>query len=354
MKSEEYDMYLTIMKEAFPYAKIVIECLPEMFKARIDAAKAETPLSENVEFIYNLTGNNYLKMSFSRQDMELFDVQSMAENILRMLKTQKKIVDDPKQKDYRDGILLNHILHVESKEMRTYTSLLAVECGKSLNVKRAVCVLKCMEEWRITEKAVEIINVMRSMKEYSSQDIMGVFGEKQIVICKEVIQKDVPLKIQFQDWLEKILYHLEQKFGVKYRIGVGMTAEKLDEYARNLQIVMQVMDYQDEDEPVKYVSDSLIECIVTNHDARILDHFLEDGIQVLKRNPELFQVAESLIKNNMNQIETANKLYLHRNTVALYLKKLKQLLCIDPVRRDEDKFYLMLLCGYYRLKNRNM
>ena len=84
MKSEEYDMYLTIMKEAFPYAKIVIECLPEMFKARIDAAKAETPLSENVEFIYNLTGNNYLKMSFSRQDMELFDVQSMAENILRM------------------------------------------------------------------------------------------------------------------------------------------------------------------------------------------------------------------------------------------------------------------------------
>lgn len=347
MKNESYDVYSAVMKEAFPYAEITVEALPEMSAAKIKTIKTEESLSEHEELIYYLGGESYLKLCFSLKDADLKYVQIMAENILEMLHAQEKNGDAQKTKDYREGILLNNILHAESKEIRTYTTLLAAECGKSLNIERAVCVLQCEGKQSILKKAQEIIAVIKNMKEYSSQDIIGLFGDRQIVICKEVKQSELPLKLQFQDYFEHMLQRLEQKLSMKFQVGVGMTARNLDEYARNLQVILQITSSWKQEQHVKYASESLVECIAGNLDEKMLEHYLYEGVRILRENSELLPIADALVKHNMNQIAASNELYLHRNTVALHLKKMKRLLNIDPVKRDEDKFYLMLLSSYY-------
>ena len=41
MKNESYDVYSAVMKEAFPYAEITVEALPEMSAAKIKTIKTE-------------------------------------------------------------------------------------------------------------------------------------------------------------------------------------------------------------------------------------------------------------------------------------------------------------------------
>ena len=68
----------------------------------------------------------------------------------------------------------------------------------------------------------------------------------------------------------------------------------------------------------------------------------------LRAEPELAATAEALIANDMNVILTAEKMYVHRNTVTLRAARLRELLGIDPLHKDADKFLLMLVCAYIR------
>lgn len=47
---------------------------------------------------------------------------------------------------------------------------------------------------------------------------------------------------------------------------------------------------------------------------------------------------------------TAEALYVHRNTVLFRVNRIKKMLCIDPLHRDNDRALLRLLYLYARLR----
>ena len=57
---------------------------------------------------------------------------------------------------------------------------------------------------------------------------------------------------------------------------------------------------------------------------------------------------QTVIENNMNISLAAQKKYVHRNTMMIHARRLWQLLNIDPVHKDNDRFLLMLICTYFR------
>lgn len=62
---------------------------------------------------------------------------------------------------------------------------------------------------------------------------------------------------------------------------------------------------------------------------------------------ELFiETAQCLLKNNMHLGNTAKQLYLHKNTVAFRLAKIKEALDIDPMEKAADRSLLQMIVSY--------
>lgn len=49
--------------------------------------------------------------------------------------------------------------------------------------------------------------------------------------------------------------------------------------------------------------------------------------------------AEALLENNMNLSLAADQKFVHRNTMTTRLSRLREVLDIDPVHRDQDRFF---------------
>lgn len=76
-------------------------------------------------------------------------------------------------------------------------------------------------------------------------------------------------------------------------------------------------------------------------------HVLEDK----EFNQEEFlDIIHVLIRNNYNLTQSSKELFMHRNTILYKLEKLKKILNIDPVNKEEDRFFLKGLCYFLMIK----
>ena len=251
---------------------------------------------------------------------------------------------------YHESSLLNNILHAQSRELRTYAALQAAECGKRLDIERVVIVIRSCTAGT---DADEILSVIEAMPDGSGQDMAGVVGDDQVVICRCTSERDVPLRLQVGGYIDTLLDRLHERFKTGFQTGVGFAVTDIGEYDKSLRLVMQIMERDRSDEYVKYACESLPDCITSSLREGLLDHFLAEGESVLTEHRNLADVAQALVACDLNQAAAAQRLYVHRNTLALHMRRLKALLHIDPVSNDRDKLYLMLLCSYYQ-KHQNM
>jgi len=78
-------------------------------------------------------------------------------------------------------------------------------------------------------------------------------------------------------------------------------------------------------------------------------YLIEYPIQQL--NSELLETTTGFFENNLNVTDTANELFLHRNTLIYRLNKISQITNLD-IRNFEDACKLRILLTLYQNKNR--
>ena len=242
--------------------------------------------------------------------------------------------------------LLNNLLYTDTQEMKVYTFLLAEEQGKSLEIPRAVCVVA-----GAPAKLGEAALAASRFRGAGEQDICGVTSEGRLVICRCLEDDGRSVKSQLDGYLRALAERIETRCGFRPTVMAGTYARQPEEYRLSLEAALIAGEWAKASGAaggVVYASDYILEYTFQKTEPARLRHFLAPYAEKLRAEPELAATAEALIANDMNVILTAEKMYVHRNTVTLRAARLRELLGIDPLHKDTDKFLLMLVCAYIR------
>jgi carbohydrate diacid regulator len=82
-----------------------------------------------------------------------------------------------------------------------------------------------------------------------------------------------------------------------------------------------------------------------------MEHFMLPYEKELEKSPELIETLHALVKNDMNLRQTAEELFLHRNTVVFRMEKLKELLDFNPIHSIRDASFFQIISWYLYTDN---
>lgn len=98
-------------------------------------------------------------------------------------------------------------------------------------------------------------------------------------------------------------------------------------------------------------SSYLPEFLLKNISEDVLSPIFDASIHRIERlwDIQVFvETISALIAANMKLEATAQKLYLHKNTVVFRLNKIKEILGLDPINHIRDTNYLIMLYSYWK------
>ncbi len=95
-----------------------------------------------------------------------------------------------------------------------------------------------------------------------------------------------------------------------------------------------------------YALKSLLAQLQTQELAEVFDYYLENGRQV--DQDELVAIADKLYANDFNITQTADELFLHKNTLIYKIKKYEEVFNIDIRGSFQGKGLFYLISQYFR------
>lgn len=243
--------------------------------------------------------------------------------------------------------LLNNLLYADTMERKLYTSLLAEEQGKDMTLPRVVCVLSVGEV-----PLEEIVSAVTCFRETDPQDICGAMGEHQVILCRCLRESERSVRSQCDGYLRALAELLNTRYGLETQIWVGTPADKVEDYRCSWEMALAVGRYSGlwaAAGSVHYIGDYLVEYVLEHTDAAQCKHFLEPYAKLLRGNTTLLETARALLCHDLNLSRAAQARFVHRNTMNLHCRQLRETLGLDPMYRDSDCYLLMLICAYCNL-----
>ena len=202
------------------------------------------------------------------------------------------------------------------------------------------------------DKPIQLELIMESiMSLVTGQDIVHQYNAQRIFIYKDLgdIQQETLLywRQQTESWLEDLARccnYTRAYVGASqcrlhyYKIGLRHCLW-LEDNVSNSQRNILFYDYLE-----KYIF-SLISTSELHGIMNVYDHALPDD----EKN-NILRIAGVLQHNNFNLVEASKELYVHKNTLAFRMGKVKNILNIDPFKRNNDRLFLYSLYLYLKRK----
>ncbi len=259
-------------------------------------------------------------------------------------KAQTSDIPIPNERSIQN-LFIYQLFNCRTQSDATYTSLLATKLGLDLTSSRLVCLLA----WENGESTITPQQLNLLLGRYSdAQDIHGEYGAKWLVYCPHFELSTYRL----EDWKEHLVslkQHLEKRYNISIFIGVGLIVHSLGEYGTAIYSARIAMEHANSENPVCFALDYPVEHMLQSIPEHTLHHFLGAKTQFLRENPLLLSTAEALVNSNMDILQAAEALSVHRNTVVFRIGQIRKILGINPLHRDNDRFLLILICVYARM-----
>jgi len=153
---------------------------------------------------------------------------------------------------------------------------------------------------------------------------------------------------------EDIIGHFETEVMKVIAIYIGPKVKQLSElkYAYKQTMILEELLISNQQSIVDY-NNVLFDRVIHELSSEIQDELLsaysvEYPVQHI--NAELLETINGFFKNNLNVTDTANELFLHRNTLIYRLNKITQVTNLD-IRNFEDACRLRILLSLNQSKN---
>ena len=170
----------------------------------------------------------------------------------------------------------------------------------------------------------------------------------------EINQKNLKRKVTKDDELIRCLLN-EEKFDMaqvlemdfmNFYFYIGTIQHKMRQYAKSYQSCLWLKDHIKAklNSPV-FFTDYLTEYFLTKIDAKdvesVYNYYMETGQEIDFR--ELIEISEALMNNDFNLTQTAEDLFLHKNTLIYKIKKYEEIFQIDIRGSFHGKILLLLI-----------
>jgi carbohydrate diacid regulator len=204
-----------------------------------------------------------------------------------------------------------------------------------------------------------LIRDIKGLASYNNQDIVFALDSTRILVFKVItvisvsnVKKLISLYAEEVDSLFKKYYDLgaENMTAVTYFVGSIQTT--YEHYNKAFEHAVWLENYLDNTaERINYFLDYLMEYVSSQMSREALNGIFGIYNKSLNKNisREMFaETVQAFFDSNMNLDATAEKLFVHRNTVVFRLRKIKKLFGIEPVKNVRDAIMLFYLLYYYK------
>lgn len=136
-----------------------------------------------------------------------------------------------------------------------------------------------------------------------------------------------------QSILNESAMSIEKKFGIKVNFGVGKPIDHPYDSNNSYFEALKALE-QDSDDYIKYFQPSGIMTLFNEGNTDAINYFIQNHLKELAFSTDPFHISltetlKSYLDNQSEITTTADKLFLHRNTISYRIKKCEELLNVD-------------------------
>lgn len=176
----------------------------------------------------------------------------------------------------------------------------------------------------------------------------------KIIVLVDVGNESKITKIM-KDELEKIVLAINERYNIKYKVGVSTIFNNLVNTKDYINLVLDVVKmFEKSDNIIAYYEDIISYHLLRNNiELEDKKMYVENTIMPLinydlAHNDNLYETLKIYFESNNNIAITASKMYTHRNTVIYRLNKIKNILNVD-LSNGESNFTINLAIKIYEV-----
>lgn len=194
-----------------------------------------------------------------------------------------------------------------------------------------------------TEEEYQRLVIEKSLRHALAQFVLFTYEEYRIVMLLNALPQDVQAAVG-------LLRETEPFQKRRLCMGIGLEEQGLTEQKDNLRTAIDAVRMAERlGHDVIYYQDLGIYRLLMSSDHRTLEDYYDQTIGKLKaydaeNDTKLVGILYTYLQCNGSTNTTAEKMYLHRNTVNYHLKRIQKITGLDPLNL-EDKLKLYL--GFY-------
>lgn len=245
--------------------------------------------------------------------------------------------------------LNNYIYKIISKDYHIYVSSIniwAENNNYSFDIDRNVCLLKIEnnEKYDMYKISEYLINKLQNIKYFYKQDIITYIGNKQFIIIKSFNSKE-----KIQDKKKIINYFFtslrnEINIDIKFSAMCGCIVNNLQDMHKSFEQANFLFNYiAHTNNNTYFIEDYMLEYIILNEGYFSSYMILKNTLNIINKNIAFKETIITMSNCDMNINKTCEKLFMHRNTILYRMKKIKEILDLDPINNHMDriKFYII-------------
>ena len=265
-------------------------------------------------------------------------------NIIKM--TTEMLIEreiDIDKKTLKQTTLNNYIYKIISKENYKYLSSIniwAENNGYSFNINRMVCLIKIEKnnDYDMKKISESILNKIKLIKYFSNQDIISHIGNEQFIIIKSLNDNDKNKTVSL------FFQYLRNETKIKFSVMCGCIVNSLENIPHSFEQANFLFNYIEyTNNNIYFIEDYMLEYIILNEGYFNSSMILKNTLDIINKNSTFKETIITITKYDLNINKTCEKLSIHRNTVLHRMKRIKEILGLDPIKNHTDriKFYII-------------
>ena len=270
--------------------------------------------------------------------------------IIKYTAKEKKL--DTDKKILKQTSINNYINMMISKNNEHYIPSILIWLEKNNyqieNISRIVCLIKFDNNDYLDKNRLNdyIISKIKDPADFNSQDIISYFGDNEFILIKSFDKKQYGSE---RSILNKFFLNLKNSFdnklGLNFKASCGAVSKNINEISSSYEQAKFVLNWNQysNSREVFFIEDYILEFYISVNDQSSLKMILRNILKIIKNNSNFKETIITMSKYNMSIAKTSSKLSVHRNTIVYRMKKIKEMLNLDPINNNIDriKFHII-------------
>lgn len=252
---------------------------------------------------------------------------------------------DLDKKISKQRALNNYVYKIISKEVIHHISSIniwAENNNYNFNIDRCVCIIKIEKTNNYKKIIYYMTNKIQNINYYYKQDIITYIGNGLFLIIKSF--NDTKNKTSDKNKILSLFFdNLKKEININFAVMCGCIVNKLEDIHNSYEQANFLCEYINNYDGLYFIDDYILEYIILNEGYINSNIILKNKLALIKKNSSFKETIITMSKYDMNINKTCEELNMHRNTILYRIKKIKDILNLDPINKHTDRiiFYII-------------